>query len=556
MSRRSIAVSDEVSPAAEDSVASFCEFLNPSSSRHSVDIATLTSAANRTTSSNTVRELSSDKLDTAILSLLSLYQDVDADIIPTILGQLGYPRHVYFNTSSSEKLSAIVWLVAEFDLWEKDILENITHQCITKGQMTSSFPMNATSSASSTPSSSSIRQSLNFRSLPSSVANDMGEHTVAMVGKLNHLLRKHKHLRTCRVRNTQSLVRAFRRVLDCPLRPAHNHSPPLNTATVGTAAAGAPPGEDSDPLRVGSASEAVALLRSLTDSDLASLLSAVEQRLGVPRTGAHPHLRAGTTGATGATGAADMRQSSVGQQRSDDRRGAEGQRECAGWGAGLSEESHAQLSAVLEGRVQRLRRACAQVSEGRRHEASLYRWMYSCSLEQQQQRQQRDASSHLDDDHDGSISVNAEGDSLRSQCPLTSVVGDAAGRAMLRELESAVEALVLADSSHDSCLGTAAGYHHVFATAEAELRQALGLAGSTNPDTPSAHPRSSPLAHPHAAHPQRAHLECLRDHPRTRLYRDRLPLPLPEVRPALHSLRATHRDVLQRTAQACAPYCP
>jgi hypothetical protein len=219
--------------------------------------------------------------------------------------------------------------------------------------------------------------------------------------------------------------------------------------------------------------------------------------------------------------------------------------------------------------VQQLRHACAAVSEGRRHEAALYRWM---SSRPETQRERDPSSSDLDAHGDRSNTSTSTSNQREDWQQLVHLVaGDPADLAMLRELEAAVEALVLTEGSNGLCSdsATAAVVHRVVGEAEAEICRALRDSGAVtdamspthaqlhSPQTqanPHLHPRTNPPipTHTHI----NTHLQYLQDHPLTRLYRDRLPPPLPQAHQPLHSLHTTHRDLLQRTAQACAPYAP
>ena len=374
-----------------------------------------------------------------------------------------------------------------------------------------------------------------------------------MNGKINHLLRKHKHLRTCRARNTQALVRTFGRILDMPSNAPGSVAKTGPGGAAGSTAPSTAPAAECETLRVGSAAEAVVLLRGLTDSDLVKLLAAVEQRADERHSQNHPCTA--TTGTGTATGTAGNFKSIVRQQRGHEKHGVNEQQEemsDVGRRGGISEERHRRLVADLESRAQQLRQACAQLADTRRHEAALYRWMPSCPLEA---AKAYDASSDLDD-----LDVGSETNKEEARKQTTNhTTRDLVDLAMLRELDSAVEALVLADISHGACFTAAADLHRVLTTAETDINLALraeGLPGAS----PQPHPHSYSHPHTHTPAPTRLHVHLQHlhreDHPLARLYRDRLPPPLPDVRLALDHLCATHLDVLHRTAQAFAPYAP
>ena len=113
-------------------IAQFCEFINPSFSRFNIDVNTLSAAKRSSINQQQDHQIEQDKLDNALATLLSslLSTFVQSSDIPWLLHQLGYPHFQSLSTrenSLQERLIALSWLVAEFDLWEKHTLDSVTH---------------------------------------------------------------------------------------------------------------------------------------------------------------------------------------------------------------------------------------------------------------------------------------------------------------------------------------------------------------------------------------------------------------------------------------------
>ena len=113
-------------------IAQFCEFINPSFSRFNIDVNTLSAAKRSSINQQQDHQIEQDKLDNALATLLSslLSTFVQSSDIPWLLQQLGYRRFQSLSTrenSLQERLIALSWLVAEFDLWEKHTLDCVTH---------------------------------------------------------------------------------------------------------------------------------------------------------------------------------------------------------------------------------------------------------------------------------------------------------------------------------------------------------------------------------------------------------------------------------------------
>ena len=329
-------------------IAQFCEFINPSFSRFNIDVNTLSSAKRPSSIISKDQQIEQDKLDNALATLLSslLSTFVQPSDVPWLLQQLGYPRFPSLSTHENplqERLIALSWLVAEFDLWEKHTLDNVTH-LIEREHITIGSPSPSSSSATRF---SSDDNGLHWRPPPTTTTASSPsidhhattttmehESLVAAYGQVNHLLRKYKHLRTCHVRNTQALTRSFRRLLDQP----------YHTTTMGASTSSPPLGTNhslsSDGWKVASAVDAVMLLRTLPAEELEKLVQSIDHSC----------------------------QPSPTPSQSDS-------------SAGELDQAHRQLMESLERQLHSLKQ-CVGVTHGldhsRRQEAAYYRWMSSC----------------------------------------------------------------------------------------------------------------------------------------------------------------------------------
>ena len=237
-------------PPPPEFITQFCEFINPSFSRFNIDVHTL-GAAKRSSIHPKDQQIEQDKLDNALATLLSslLSTFVQPSDVIWLLQQLGYPRVSSLSTPENSlqgRLIALSWLVAEFDLWEKHTLDSMTHLLerehitnIPLFQQTEYFNQR---SDTIVPGSSNNNHhgGLHWRHpTQSTSASPHGststidhESLVAAYGQINHLLRKYKHLRTCHVRHTQTLIRTMRRLLDQP--PCHTISTPSCSTNANT----------------------------------------------------------------------------------------------------------------------------------------------------------------------------------------------------------------------------------------------------------------------------------------------------------------------------------
>jgi hypothetical protein len=406
------------------------------------------------------------------------------------------------NSSLHERFLAITWLVATYDLWDKNALDGITYRLETRDQLPA-FPL---STPRDPPPGDAVAIAIadvavpvadprGGRSLPTT-SQVSAEHVVAAYGRLNHLLRKYKLLRVAHVRNTHALARAFRRVLDMPPPAA---APPL-PAAAGTsggrhqpaAAPGNDPGKGGgEALKVHSVADGLSLLRMLTEDDVHAVLDEVERAVP-PRPAAR-----------GPDGTPPRpRPRVVGR---------------------MSEPSHAHAMAALDRRAHVLRRAGTELAESRRHEASFYRWAAGCKVDPS-----TDAAGPQG-------KTDAGGGGTRAWRGWTE-----ADAAMVADVDAAVDAVLLPDGDPGACRVSAAAARRALLRAEAELRHAGVPAKGSDA--------------------QAAAAAMDGDHPLYRLHRQRCAGAAaaggPRVVAQLTALRATHHDVLRRVAGACAPSCP